>query len=79
MRKKIIDILVKFKRNNISPELQFKTVYPFLDGLVKIGKFNFAYKNYNYENMESKFIIIQPKYYNLVIELPIARFKENNK
>jgi hypothetical protein len=78
-RKKIIDILVKFKRNNISPELQFKTVYPFLDGLVKIGKFNFAYKNYNYENMESKFIIIQPKYYNLVIELPIARFKENNK
>ena len=29
-------------------------------------------KNYNYENMESKFIIIQPKYYNLVIELPAS-------
>lgn len=39
---------------------------------------NYYYKKHK-QNMESKFIIIQPKYYNLVIELPIARFKENNK
>ena len=79
IRKKIISLLIKFKHNNISPELQFKSVYPFLDGLVKVGKFNFAYKNYNYDSVESKFVIIQPKYYNLVIELPIAKFKENKK
>ena len=56
----------------------FKRMYPFLDGLVKIGIYNHAYKNYLYQRLESKFIIINPKYYDLVTALPIARFKGNN-
>lgn len=57
----------------------YKRIYPFLDALVKIGIYNFAYKNYLYSRLESKFIVINPSYYELVTYLPIAKFKGNNK
>lgn len=75
-RIKIISVIKRFKKPGSSRET-FKFVYPFLDALVKLGIYNFSYKNYVYSGMESKFVVIQPKYYDLVADLPIAKLKEN--
>lgn len=80
MRKKIIDTVYKIVSESMgSRELKFKYLYPFLDGLVKIKHFNHAYKNYNYANLESKFVIINHEYYDLVANLPIATLKSNKQ
>lgn len=78
-RAKIMNTLTHLHTQTRGDKKQlFKRIYPFLDGLVKIGIYNFAYKNYLYNRLESKFIVINPKYYDLVSVLPIARFKGNN-
>lgn len=77
-RTKIISVIKRFKRNGNAKDT-FKFIYPFLDALVKLGTYNFAYKNYSYSALESKFVIIQPKYYDLVTQLPIAKLKENKQ
>lgn len=80
MRKKIIDVVTKIVgESNGSNTLKFKYLYPFLDAMVKSKQFNDAYKNYNYANLESKFVIINPDYYAMVSELPIATLKSNVK
>lgn len=76
-REKIISIIKRFKREG-DTRSTFKYVYPFLDALVKMGKYNYAYKNYSYTRLESKFVVIKSNYYDLVSRLPIARLKENN-
>lgn len=77
-RKKILDTIARLHTHAHSKEQLFKSVYPFLDALVKIGIYNHAYKNYSYSNITSDFVVIKPKHYNFVADLPIARFKGNN-
>lgn len=78
-REKIITTVGRLNsQSRGNKKLAFKMIYPFLDALVKVGKFNYAYKNYLYGNMESNFIVVHPDHYSLVSNLPIARFKENN-
>lgn len=78
-RDKIIGIVNKLNtQSRGNKKAAFRMIYPFLDALVKVGKFNYAYKNYLYSNMESNFIVIHPDHYSLVSNLPIAKLKENN-
>lgn len=78
-RKKIIDTVLHINERTTNRMESYRKIYPFLDALVKFGDYNHAYKNYNYNNLESKFIIINPKYYTIIKDLPIARFKENKE
>lgn len=78
-RIKIIDTVLHLNERSTNRMDSYKRIYPFLDALVKFGAYNNAYKNYNYNNMASKFIIINPKYYTVIKDLPIARFKENKE
>lgn len=78
IRKKIISVItVLNKKASGNVSSAFRMIYPFLDGLVKMKVFNSAYKNYNYSNLKSKFVIIHPDHYHLVSNLPIATLKEN--
>lgn len=79
VRHKILHTLMNIHSSDKSKEILFKIIYPMLDALVKVGKFNYAYKNYNYKNMLSKFVIINPNYYKTVMNLPIAVAVQNNK
>lgn len=80
IRLKIIETMTHIHKQARGDKGQiFKRLYPFLDALVKMGAYNYAYKNYLYRQLESKFIIINPKYYELVTALPIATLKGNNK
>lgn len=78
VRNKILNTIARLHMHAYNKEQLFKAVYPFLDALVKIGIYNFAYKNYSYSNITSEFVVIKPEYYKLVADLPIARLKENN-
>ncbi len=79
-RVKIIMVLEQLiAKSNGNKKMMFKLIYPFLDGLVKMKVFNSAYKNYKYDNLESKFIIIHPDHYKMIACLPIAVLKENTK
>lgn len=79
-RQKIIDLVYKLNSISIGDKSSaVMRIYPFLNALVKTGLYNSAYKNYNYSNMESNFVIVHPDHYSLVSKLPIARLKENNK
>lgn len=79
IRKKIVDVLLGIRTRSTSPAMAFKRIYPFIDGLVKVGLYGHAYKNYLYNAMQSKFIIINPTHYNMISNLPIAKLKENRK
>lgn len=78
VRTKILNTITRLHTHAYNKEQLFKAIYPFLDALVKIGIYNFAYKNYSYSNITSEFVVIKPEHYNFVANLPIARFKENN-
>lgn len=79
VRQKILHELVNIHNTQFSRQSLFKIIYPMLDALVKSGKFNYAYKNYSYKNILSKFVIINPLHYKTVLNLPIAVAVENNK
>lgn len=79
VKNKILTTIARLQNNTHNKEQLFKAVYPFLDALVKIGIYNFAYKNYSYSNIISDFVVIKPEHYNFVADLPIARLKENNR
>ena len=79
-RVKIIKTMNNIIRHgNANPQYTLKILYGFLDSLVKAGIAGQAYKNYTYQNMESKFVIIDPKQYTMVANLPLAQLKENKK
>lgn len=77
IRNKILSTVLNLHKKVPNKKVMYKTIYPFLDALVKIGHYNFAYKNYLYSNIASQFVIIKPQYYHMVSNLPIARFKGN--
>lgn len=79
-RIKIIDTMNRIiQHGNNNRQYTFKLLYAFLDSLVKAGIAGQSYKNYKYQNMESKFVVIDPKYYGMVANLPLAQLKENKK
>lgn len=77
-RDKILRTVLNLHKKVTNKKTMYKAIYPFLDALVKIGYYNFAYKNYLYSNITSDFVIIKPEFYHMVSSLPIARFKGNN-
>lgn len=76
-REKILRTVINLHRKVPNKKTMYKAIYPFLDALVKIGYYNFAYKNYSYSNITSEFVIIKPEHYQMVANLPIARFQGN--
>lgn len=78
-RTKLLTTINNLHQRSYSQDQLFKMIYPFLDALVKVGIYNFAYKNYLYSNIISDFVVIKPEFYKFVADLPIARFNGNNK
>jgi hypothetical protein len=80
IRTKILSTMNNLSKSSAgNKDMEFRKLYPFLSAIVKVGQFNFAYKNYSYNNFESEFLVIHKEHYHFISQLPIAKFEGNKK
>lgn len=74
MREKLVGAVYKIKSKGYSSKQSFQLLYPLLKQLVDSNILNYAYKCYLFEQVVSKFVIVNPEYYKFVVHLPIQKF-----
>lgn len=78
-RQKIIEAMLMIKSRANTKRQSYAILAPLVNEMVQHRFLVFAYKSYLFDHVRSKFVVVDPRFYERVIYLPIQKFRRTTQ